>query len=139
MEASQVDSQSENAKLIIPLIWFVGIGNFYHLILQSYGFDAFQTILLGLPAAAIQTFFPLSSSWVARRYKDTRTWVMVGLYTLLAKSAADGGCLDRLGTSFVAWSRFAIRSHTTGRKTVRLLYHRELCWICRSRIRYAGG
>ncbi|KAI5453868.1 hypothetical protein NCC49_004864 [Naganishia albida] len=54
-----------------------GIGNFYHLILQSYGFDAYQTILLGLPAAAIQTFFPLSSSWVARRYKDSRIWVMV--------------------------------------------------------------
>ncbi|KAJ9095953.1 hypothetical protein QFC21_005315 [Naganishia friedmannii] len=43
----------------------------------SYGFSAFNTILLGLPAAAIQIFFPLSASWVARRYKNTRLWVMI--------------------------------------------------------------
>ncbi|KAJ9116221.1 hypothetical protein QFC24_006812 [Naganishia onofrii] len=56
------------------------IGNFYHLILQSYGFSAFNTILLGLPAAAIQIFFPLSASWVARRYKNARLWVMVSVH-----------------------------------------------------------
>ncbi|KAJ9121466.1 hypothetical protein QFC22_002082 [Naganishia vaughanmartiniae] len=56
------------------------IGNFYHLILQSYGFSAFNTILLGLPAAAIQIFFPLSASWVARRYKNTRLWVMCSYF-----------------------------------------------------------
>lgn len=57
-----------------------GIGNFYHLILQSYGFSAFNTILLGLPAAAIQIFFPLSASWIARRYKNARLWVMVSVH-----------------------------------------------------------
>jgi ACS family allantoate permease-like MFS transporter len=31
-----------------------GIANFLHLILQSYGYSAFQTILIGLPQAVLQ-------------------------------------------------------------------------------------
>lgn len=131
--------QLEDAELTAYFGWLLGIGNFYHLILQSYGFDAYQTILLGLPAAAIQTFFPLSSSWVARRYKDSRIWVMVCLGILLAGCAADVVRLGRLGSSLITRSRPTIRAHPKGCEIVRLLYHRELCWICRSGICYAWG
>lgn len=54
-----------------------GIGNFLHLILQSYGFSAIHTILLGLPQSACQVVFTLGGSYMARNYKGWRTWVMV--------------------------------------------------------------
>jgi ACS family allantoate permease-like MFS transporter len=54
-----------------------GLGNFLHLILQSYGFSSFETILVGLPQAAVQVFFALLGSWMARRFKGWRIWIMV--------------------------------------------------------------
>lgn len=60
-----------------------GIGNFLHLILQSYGFSAIETILLGLPQSACQVIFTLGGSYMARNYKGWRTWVMI-IYVLPA-------------------------------------------------------
>lgn len=54
-----------------------GIGNFLHLILQSYGYTAFQTILIGLPQAAMQVVFPLSGAYVARCFPGWRIYVMM--------------------------------------------------------------
>lgn len=54
-----------------------GLGNFLHLILQSYGFSPLQTILVGLPQAAAQVFIALSGSYIARRFRNSRTLVMV--------------------------------------------------------------
>jgi len=49
-----------------------------HLILQSYGYDAFQTILMGQPQSVMQVIFPLSGAYIARRYKNARIYVMMG-------------------------------------------------------------
>ncbi|KAK4689629.1 MFS transporter, ACS family, allantoate permease, partial [Tremellales sp. Uapishka_1] len=48
-----------------------------HLILQSYGYSAFQTILIGLPQAVLQVVFPLSGSYVARKFPNARLYVMM--------------------------------------------------------------
>jgi ACS family allantoate permease-like MFS transporter len=53
-----------------------GLGNFLHLILQSYGFSPLQTILVGLPQAAAQVFIALTGSYIARRFRNSRTIVM---------------------------------------------------------------
>ncbi|WWD19392.1 hypothetical protein CI109_103852 [Kwoniella shandongensis] len=54
-----------------------GIGNFLHLILQSYGYTAFQTILIGLPQAAMQVVFPLSGAIIARKVPGARLYVLM--------------------------------------------------------------
>ncbi|WRT68774.1 uncharacterized protein IL334_005754 [Kwoniella shivajii] len=54
-----------------------GIGNFLHLILQSYGYTAFQTILIGLPQAAMQVVFPLSGAYIARKVPGARLYVLM--------------------------------------------------------------
>ncbi|WWC90314.1 uncharacterized protein L201_005247 [Kwoniella dendrophila CBS 6074] len=54
-----------------------GIGNFLHLILQSYGYTAFQTILIGLPQAAMQVIFPLSGAYIARKVPQARLYVLM--------------------------------------------------------------
>jgi hypothetical protein len=54
-----------------------GIANFLHLILQSYGYSAFQTILVGLPQAVLQIIFPLSGAYIARRFPNCRLYVMM--------------------------------------------------------------
>ncbi|KAL7422098.1 hypothetical protein Q5752_002741 [Cryptotrichosporon argae] len=58
-----------------------GIANFLHLILQSYGYSAFQTVLIGLPGAAMQIVFPLTGMLVARRWTGWRCRTMM-LYML---------------------------------------------------------
>ncbi|OXG19188.1 allantoate permease [Cryptococcus neoformans Ze90-1] len=54
-----------------------GIGNFLHLILQSYGYTSFQTILMGLPQAAMQVVFPLSGAIIARKVPNARLYVLM--------------------------------------------------------------
>ncbi|KAK8854473.1 hypothetical protein IAR55_003211 [Kwoniella newhampshirensis] len=54
-----------------------GIGNFLHLILQPYGYTAFQTILIGLPQAAMQVVFPLSGAIIARKVPGARLYVLM--------------------------------------------------------------
>ncbi|WVQ79769.1 hypothetical protein IAT38_001869 [Cryptococcus sp. DSM 104549] len=54
-----------------------GIGNFLHLILQSYGYTAFKTILMGLPQAAMQVFFPLTGAIIARKVPNARLYVLM--------------------------------------------------------------
>lgn len=44
--------------------------------LQSYGYNAFQTILWGLPQATMQIIFPLSGAYLARKLKNARCYVM---------------------------------------------------------------
>ncbi|KAE8541995.1 hypothetical protein D1P53_002169 [Cryptococcus gattii VGV] len=54
-----------------------GIGNFLHLILQSYGYTSFQTILMGLPQAVLQVLFPLSGAIIARKVPNARLYVLM--------------------------------------------------------------
>ncbi|WVQ72670.1 hypothetical protein IAR50_002229 [Cryptococcus sp. DSM 104548] len=54
-----------------------GIGNFLHLILQSYGYTSFQTILMGLPQAAMQVIFPLTGAIIARKVPNARLYVLM--------------------------------------------------------------
>jgi ACS family allantoate permease-like MFS transporter len=48
-----------------------------HLILQSYGYGPFQTILMGLPQAVMQVFFPLSGAYIARQFPNCRLYVIM--------------------------------------------------------------
>ncbi|KAL1406111.1 hypothetical protein Q8F55_007794 [Vanrija albida] len=55
-----------------------GVAVFLHLILQSYGYSAFKTILYGLPQAVMQVIFPLSGAYIARVVPHSRCYVMMG-------------------------------------------------------------
>jgi MFS family permease len=84
-----------------------GIANFLHLIvsptssaadrrsshqLQSYGYDAFQTILWGLPQAAMQVVFPLSGAYLACALPNARCYVMAAYVSCTAVGLADPRC-----------------------------------------------
>lgn len=54
-----------------------GLGTYLHLILQAYGYNAFQAILLGLPQGGIQVVLVLSTTYIARRYANMRIYVSI--------------------------------------------------------------
>jgi hypothetical protein len=46
-----------------------GIGTFGNLIVQSFGYDSFQTILFNIPFGAIQIIAIIGSAWLATKYQ----------------------------------------------------------------------
>jgi len=55
-----------------------GLGTYLHLILQAYGYNAFQAILLGLPQGGVQVVLVLGTTYLARRYVNMRIYVSLG-------------------------------------------------------------
>lgn len=49
-----------------------GLGNFFHLILKEYGYNAFETILLGLPTGVVQVLVVVCAGYIARKYDKKR-------------------------------------------------------------------
>lgn len=49
-----------------------GLGNFFHLILKEYGYNAFETILLGLPTGVVQVIVVIMAGYIARKMPDKR-------------------------------------------------------------------
>lgn len=49
-----------------------GLGNFFHLILKEYGYNAFETILLGLPTGVVQVLVVVCAGYIARKYDNKR-------------------------------------------------------------------
>lgn len=54
-----------------------GLGNYFNLILQSYGYNPFQTLLLGIPTGAVQVVAVLLGGWISRVYRNMRIYVAI--------------------------------------------------------------
>lgn len=55
-----------------------GLGNFFHLILKEYGYNAFETILLGIPTGIVQVAVVIGGGYTARRYSGRR--IQIGIF-----------------------------------------------------------
>ncbi|KIV88961.1 hypothetical protein PV10_08585 [Exophiala mesophila] len=74
--------------LIDPKTWFLfvynvmiclpngGLTNFASLIIRGFGFDTFQTLLLGMPGPAISFVVLLIAAYITNKYRRMRCYVM---------------------------------------------------------------
>ncbi|KAI9733486.1 MAG: hypothetical protein M1818_007234 [Claussenomyces sp. TS43310] len=56
-----------------------GTGSFGNLVLKSFGFTSLQTTLVGLPASVISIITIMGTGWLASRYRNITTYLLIAV------------------------------------------------------------
>lgn len=96
---------------LIAIIYFIGclpaggVQNFGNLIIESFGFNSFQTVLINMPSGVMQALTLWLSGWIVSRYPNT---------TILIQSICIIPCL--IGTCIVKY----LPNHPVSRRNGKL-------------------